>query len=519
MKRLLLFVLVMMTCVAGAEMISDGSGFDPGALRKSRFRYYGGATTEPSYTVILNHLISVDACCVNLWDNPDFEGYPVNYTFPATEVTLNNNATNYIVADYNGGTPIIKVITNVDLINESSVVPILTIYDAGGFLHTLNWDQLGEGLANKLHQRLVKTQRYQRESGLSMSMSNPGVDLTFEITEGRVWYGATREIIDAVDSTTDLTVLVEPNGNVIPRTTLNNTHYYNSGAYTELTANRYAVNWIYRGIENQKHCYIMLGDGDYKLDEAQSAQPPAAPAIITSHAQLIAKVIIQKDSLNVYSLQSAFDRVFATAGVTNHNDLTGLNEGDYQHLTAAELAEVQDIDSNYVATSALTLILSDYVLTTSLGNMAYEDTSDYVATSSLAAALLGYALLNGNVAEDFAADHLSANTASITTKLQVGATVDLDIAGDGLGNVTFNTQMATFTHNVHVTEQLSVGSTVDIEIIGDGAGNALFDYVDTATFANDVDIQGDLNVVGSFTINSVDVIGDINTALATILGE
>jgi hypothetical protein len=242
----------------------------------------------------------------------------------------------------------------------------------------------------------------------------------------------------------------------------------------------------------------MLGDGNYNLADAQIAQPPAAPAIITSHAQLIAKVIIEKDNVVPYSVQSAFDVKFAAASITNHNDLAGLNVDDYQHLTAAELAELQAIDSNYVATSALTIILADYVLQSSLDN---------------------YALKNGDANEDFAIKHLDADTATITTQLQVGATADLDIAGDGLGNVTFNTGTATFTHNLHVEEQLSVGQTVDVQIIGDGSGNGLIDYTGKVTFANDVDINGNLNVVGSFTLNGDDILGDINTALATILGE
>ena len=496
MKRyLLLAIMVLVALSAMAESIQDGTAFDPGALRKNKFRYYGGATTDPSYTIVGGHVISVNSCCVNLWDNPDFEGYPAQYTFAATELTLNNNTTNYIVADYNGGSPVLKVITNAELITESDVVPILTIYDAGGTFHSLNWDELGLGLPNKLHQRLVKTQRYQRESGLAISL---GANLAFTISEGKVWYGAKRQNVLALDSLTDTVLRVAPDGTLTPITALNNTHFYNGTTYTELLPNKYAINWVYRGIEQEKHCYIMLGDGNYNLADAQIAQPPAAPAIITSHAQLIAKVIIEKDNVVPYSVQSAFDVKFAAASITNHNDLAGLNVDDYQHLTAAELAELQAIDSNYVATSALTIILADYVLQSSLDN---------------------YALKNGDANEDFAIKHLDADTATITTQLQVGATADLDIAGDGLGNVTFNTGTATFTHNLHVEEQLSVGQTVDVQIIGDGSGNGLIDYTGKVTFANDVDINGNLNVVGSFTLNGDDILGDINTALATILGE
>lgn len=155
---------------------------------------------------------------------------------------------------------------------------------------------------------------------------------------------------------------------------------------------------------------------------------------------------------------------------TLHNDLDGVNAGDYLHLTAAELAAIQAIDDTY-------------------------------------------ALKNGDLTEDFAAKHLDVDTATITTQLQIGASADLNIVGDGAGGVTFVTDTATFSNNLHVEQQLSVGQVVDIQIIGDGAGNALFEYTGTATFANNYD------VLGTFSVNGVDVLGDISAALAAILGE
>jgi hypothetical protein len=81
----------------------------------------------------------------------------------------------------------------------------------------------------------------------------------------------------------------------------------------------------------------MLNSVNATLAQAQSAQPPAAPLLITSHAQLIAKVVIVKNANTVTSLQSAFDVQFNLATPQNHNDLGGLNDGDsYEHLTSDE---------------------------------------------------------------------------------------------------------------------------------------------------------------------------------------
>lgn len=429
MKRLLLVILavIIATSVYGQSIRDGNAGYDAGALRKTDFRYYGGATTEPTFTDLGSNQIRVEAITVNLWNNSNFEGYPVSYNLPATTLTLTVGAINYVVADYNNGSPVIKLAASVEDITESNVVPLLTIYNQAGILHTLNWDQLGEGLANKIHQRLVKTQRYQRESGLIVTMANPGVDMSFNVSEGKVWYGATRENILAIDSTSDLVLLVAPNGTTSALTGLVNDSYMNGNVLTPLTNNRYAVNWVYRGIENQKHVYIMLGAGDYSLSDAQREAPPAAPFLITSHAQLIAKIIVQKDSLTVTSIQSAFDQIFTMATTSVHNELVGLNEGDYQHLTAAELAEVQAMDTTYAG-------------------------------------------INGSATQDFAAKHLDVETASVTSSMSIGDDIDIDITGDGEGNATFDTNNATFTGNVSVEGNLNIQGNFtinNVDVLGD----------------------------------------------------
>jgi hypothetical protein len=346
MKRFFIFFLFFLCCIScfAQEDIWNPTPQLPnnyiGPNKLKNIYLSAGPTTEPTFIDHGSNVITVNACCISLFDNAEHRGLPKQYNFEPATFTLNVDATNYIVGNYNNGNPILQNITDVELINESNIVPILTIYDKNGFLHSLNWDTVGKGLANKLHQRFVKTDRYRRESGLTMTMSNPGTNLNFTISEGRVWYGATRELIPAINSTTDTILIVYPNGTTSATTALNNMNYY-SGSLQTLTNNRYAVNWVYRGVEQQKHVYIMLGSGDYSLTEAQNAIAPAAPSIITSHAQLIAKVIIQKGSNTVTSLQSAYDVTFNLAAPLVHNELSGLNDGDsYEHLTEIEKSQI-----------------------------------------------------------------------------------------------------------------------------------------------------------------------------------
>ena len=73
----------------------------------------------------------------------------------------------------------------------------------------------------------------------------------------------------------------------------NNSQYDNGTNLVSLTSNRYAVNWVFRGIENQKHLYIVLGTGDYTINQAEAASVPTLPTTISSHAMLVGKIIVQ----------------------------------------------------------------------------------------------------------------------------------------------------------------------------------------------------------------------------------
>ena len=127
-----------------------------------------------------------------------------------------------MVANYNGGSPELQIMNSATSINESNIVPVFTIVRTLKNIHYIGWDQLGTGLANKMHARFVKTQRFARESGLSLSstfistddqsytwasgstlntFTGKGYDI--KISSGVVWNGAVRTTLDAVDSKVD----------------------------------------------------------------------------------------------------------------------------------------------------------------------------------------------------------------------------------------------------------------------------------------------------------------------------
>ena len=295
--------------------------------KKQLLPLFNGACTIPTILDNGNGTITVGDGEYHLSTRTDGKGTQ-SYVITGGIFSLTDNTTNYLVADYNSGTPILKVITDVNLINETTVVPVYTAYRTGNTLHFQNWDALGVALANKVHQSIVKTQRYRRESGLGISEV---ATRYLSVGNGRVWVGAVPVTIDAVTTNTDNLRLYYHSGGVWTlslQTQYNNTQYDNGTDLVTLTANRYAVNWIFRGVESQKHLYVVLGRGDYTLAQAQEAVLPAIPAIISSHAVLIGKLIVQRDATTATSIQSAFDVQFATATPNAHNDLTGRDVSD-----------------------------------------------------------------------------------------------------------------------------------------------------------------------------------------------
>lgn len=283
---------------------------------------------------------------VALFDNATFIGVPKKYTLAGGTFALVDGQTNYIVADYNGGTPIQKLISDVNLITESSVTPMYTIVRTGTVLHSIDWDSLGKGLSNKIHQSIVKTQRYRRESGLALSELGTR---NIKLTAGKVWVGANGINLDEILSATDNIRFYKHVAGVwtvdFSITQYNNTQYDNGTDLVTLTNNRYAVNWLYRGVESQKHLYMVLGTGDYTLSDAQLSQPPAIPSTISSHAVLVGRIIVLKSASTATQINSAFDTTFNQASITDHNNLSNLQGGttnEYYHLTAQQLADISN---------------------------------------------------------------------------------------------------------------------------------------------------------------------------------
>lgn len=326
-------------------------------------RRQGGLVADPTWTDHGDGTITVNALQAVLFDNPNLIGFPDLYTLPAvTYNSLTDNAVSYIVGDYNGGSPIQRALdaSDLPLINESNVIPVITLWRSGTTLTLLPWDDIGQGLANKLHLRFVKTQRFELQSGLNLTESAPRV---LTVSEGTVWYGA-QSI--TMPSCTMGSLVPDPTLGILVTnlwwhsapnvwtksivTQYDNTHYDdNTGGMKTVSDGNYVVVWVYRGLSvNQNRIELVLGQGDYNLAQAQDSQPPVdLPGAISTVCILVGRVIIKKNDPTATLVQSAFATALPNASVIKHNDsmdIQGGATGDYQHLTTEQLNRVPTAD-------------------------------------------------------------------------------------------------------------------------------------------------------------------------------
>lgn len=273
------------------------------------------------------------------------------YTIPAISPTLAANAYSYLIASYNSGNPIASITTNPADINSSDVLLIAHLYwesqvsPAEDHVHYFIPPIDAYGKPNKITNRLINTNRYERSSGLLISEVGTR---NIASTLGIVWYADSSVSISALNTSTgDRIHFYYHLGGVwtvdSSITQYNNTQYDNGTNLATLSSNRYAVNWIYRSM-NDAEFFILLGSGDYKLNEALNSQPPSMPTIITRQSLLIGRIIVQEGESTATIVQSAFGTVFSP-GTANHNDLMNIQGGSIDERYHLSLAQYDSVDN------------------------------------------------------------------------------------------------------------------------------------------------------------------------------
>lgn len=301
--------------------------------------------------------ITISDTYVNLCSDNYFETPIKTYWVNGGTFTLTDGAEQYLVIDYNNGTPIYRIENNKLLVNKSSIILVRICWRQGNNVHSIDSDCQGLGLSNKIESAIINTTPYRKSTngGLILSETNAPVLKTVKISGAVVYAASTPHMVAAFNSSTDQLTFVYHTSGVW---TYQDVSVYNSAQYDDgqnlvtLGTNKYTVNWFYRSIGDQKQCFFVLGNQEYPTAaQAESAPQILVPLLLRDHCMLVGRIIIQQ---GMYSgiVENVTDTTFTSGivtGATNHNDLAGLqgNGPEYYHFTGSQYTDLTDgLDSS-----------------------------------------------------------------------------------------------------------------------------------------------------------------------------
>ncbi len=247
-------------------------------------------------------------------------------------VALTDLLTSYIYLDYNAGTPQIVVSTSITTHGfKQDHIHIATIFRNGTTLHYHEEDAIGIGRINIVDMRLLEIHDADRASGLTTS---DGGALSLSITSGVIYEGLNRHTA-SVDGSTWSTWYYDGDlgtpawVEVTGQSTIDNANYNDvATGLANLTANRYAVHWVYVDIDGA-NLFIIYGQGNYTINQAEEAGVPASlPDIAVHYGILIAKIIVQEGQTSLEILYP-WTITFHSSKATDHGNLAGLADDDH----------------------------------------------------------------------------------------------------------------------------------------------------------------------------------------------
>lgn len=276
----------------------------------------------------------------------------------ADNLALTDNSLNFIIVDYNGGSPVI-LSTITEPTQHHTGVLLGTVYREGTDLHITESQRHTVGdHAGLMVLRLKATAPFARESGgvtTEVGTRNIAVSL------GIWWEGLTRFTTSALDTSAAGTFIYyhrDGSGGwtaTTSQTQINNTNFDDGdGTLGVLTANRYGVHWVYVGSESNEYS-IVYGTINGTLAQAEdSMQPSSVPPWFDRHARLIAKIVIQQGASVFQDIILAFGApLIGTSGLSDiiddispqlgaNLDVNGFNIT----MTGSETVDGRDLSSD-----------------------------------------------------------------------------------------------------------------------------------------------------------------------------
>lgn len=339
--------------------ITDNSGTSNLELEEVntlRQNLSAGLTSTPTYLDNGDGSVTIGDAECRLYSTSDYTGTIDEYSVEGNTFDLKDLDTNYIVIDYNSGNPIMKNILDVSLINESDIIPVYTLVRRGTNICKINWNLMANGLVNKLHFKDVKLNRFEIENGLALGEIGTR---NITIGSGIVWNGTKRNNLNIVNTSSGdkINLFYHSSGiwNCSQVSQYNNTQYDDGTNLVNLLPNRYAVNWVFRTVnEDEEDVCVVLGNGNYTLSDAESSTLPTLPQEIIDSCVFVGRIIVQRNSSIAYTIEQVQNISLSYTQISDHNNLMGLQGGtidEYYHLTSLEYSYLDYLNQDVKTTS------------------------------------------------------------------------------------------------------------------------------------------------------------------------
>jgi hypothetical protein len=276
-----------------------------------------------------------------------------------SNISLTNNETNYIYADYNNGNPTINVTTDITTISCRSKCSLYIITRVDNTLLYYDIGNYASDFDAKYAKKKATQNWFEYGSGCITSESDTR---KLDISAGSFYFINERIALSGFNTNTGtdtFTYIYKSGSSTFTRlsgqTTINNTQYNRLADNTlqTLGTSNYGVHWVYLALDTPTKIFVIYGQADYQhLEEARVASVPEAsnlpPEIHSSSTGvLVAKIIIRNGSTNFTEILNPFGTVFTSTAATQHNGLVGLQGGtvdEYYHLTNVQL---NNLNSTY----------------------------------------------------------------------------------------------------------------------------------------------------------------------------
>lgn len=304
--------------------------------------------------------VNIAASSCYLYDNNHQYGRVRRWDLSSAVLTLTNGVNNYIVIDYNSGTPEYQVTIDSTDFNYSNRIPVYIVYmeDLGGGVyeaHPTNLDAPGSGALDKLIQQNSETNPFKWASGLTLSLEASPAARTIQITAGVVWYNGIARIPTLLtNSSTDDAEEWYQSAGVWTKsaiTQLNNTEYQNGANKATMTVNWYSWRYVYKSAsDTEKELMYVLGTTQYVNEASAEADliPSDLPPKIISHGIFVGRILIQNGAAVASQIDSAFVQQFTQSPVSDHGALSGLGDDDHtQYLLASQATDRATFTTNW----------------------------------------------------------------------------------------------------------------------------------------------------------------------------